>query len=76
MISVTINGKKHELDRPMTVQAYLESKGLAGRRLAVAVNGTVLRNEELATTTVGDGDRMEIVRPVGGGCSETCRDAL
>lgn len=67
MISVTINGQKHELNRPMTVLAYLEMKGLAGRQLAVAVNGVVLRKEEFAATTVSDGDRMEVVRPVGGG---------
>jgi len=53
--------------RPMTVLAYLEMKGLAGRQLAVAVNGVVLRKEEFGSTTVSDGDRMEVVRPVGGG---------
>ncbi len=67
MITVTINGKPYELERPIAVAAYLESKGLAGRRLAVAVNGVVLQQEEFATTTVKDGDRMEIVRPIGGG---------
>ncbi len=51
----------------MTVQEYLVSKGLAGRQLAVAVNGTVLRREQFASTTVSDGDRMEVVRPIGGG---------
>jgi sulfur carrier protein len=67
MITVTINGKAYELDRAMTVQAYLELKGLAGRQLAVAVNGVVLQKEEFPVTTVNDGDRMEVVRPVGGG---------
>lgn len=67
MISVTINGQKHELDRPMTVLAYLEMKGLVGRQLAVAVNGVILRREEFSSITVSDGDRMEVVRPVGGG---------
>ena len=67
MIHVTINGKQTEIDGPMTVQAYLDSKGLGGRQLAVAVNGAVLRRDEFATTSVKYGDRMEIVRPVGGG---------
>lgn len=71
MITVTINGKPYDLDRSMTVQAYLELKGLAGRQLAIAVNGVVLRKEEFPVTTVNDGDRMEVVRPVGGG-SEPC----
>ncbi len=67
MITVTINGKSFDLDQPTTVQAYLELKGLAGRQLAVAVNGVVLVREDFAATLVNDGDRMEIVRPVGGG---------
>ncbi len=67
MITVQINGKDAELAADQTVEQYLESKGLAGRSLAVAVNGTVLRREELPDTTLSDGDRVEIVRPVGGG---------
>lgn len=67
MITVQINGKDAELAADQTVEQYLESKGLAGRSLAVAVNGTVLRREELPVTLLTDGDRVEIVRPVGGG---------
>lgn len=67
MITVWINGKEAELSPGQTVQEYLESKGLAGRTLAVAVNGTVLRKEEVPTTQLSEGDRVEIVRPVGGG---------
>lgn len=67
MITVHINGKDAELATDVTVQQYLESKGLAGRSLAVAVNGTVLRREELPEKHLLDGDRVEIVRPVGGG---------
>lgn len=67
MIKVRINGKDAELAPDQTVEHYLESKGLAGRSLAVAVNGTVLRREEFADTLLSDGDTVEIVRPVGGG---------
>ena len=67
MITVKINGKDAELAADQTVQQYLEAKGLAGRSLAVAVNGTVLRREELPDTLLAYGDRVEIVRPVGGG---------
>ncbi len=67
MITVRINGKEAELAPDQTVEQYLESKGLAGRSLAVAVNGEVLRREELPGTLLSDGDRVEIVRPVGGG---------
>ena len=67
MITVRINGKESELAPGQTIEQYLETKGLAGRSLAVAVNGTVLRREELSSTQLSDGDTVEIVRPVGGG---------
>ena len=67
MINVRINGKDIELAQPQSVEEYLEAKGLAGRSLAVAVNGNILRREELADTQLTDGDSVEIVRPVGGG---------
>ena len=67
MISVTINGKPYELDGPTSVVDYLEDRGLAGRSLAVAINGDVLPRGEFADATIRDGDQVEIVRPVGGG---------
>lgn len=67
MITVTINGKQSELETEQTVDAYLQSKGLAGRSLAVAINGAVLQRAEFESTKISDGDRIEIVRPVGGG---------
>ena len=67
MITVTINGKQVELGGAQTVAEYLDSRDLAGRSIAVAVNGVVLQKSELASTSLSDGDRVEIVRPVGGG---------
>jgi sulfur carrier protein len=67
MIVLTINGKDRELDAPTNLESYLEQLGVAGQRLAVAYNGTVLRKEELAGVTLSQGDRLEIVRAVGGG---------
>jgi thiamine biosynthesis protein ThiS len=67
MITVTINGKTSELEREQTVAAYLDSRGLAGRSLAVAINGVVLQRSEFDSAKLSDGDRVEIVRPVGGG---------
>ena len=67
MITLTINGAPRELDAPMTVAQYLDTLGLAGRYVAVARNGDVLERRAFATVTLEHGDRIEIVRPVGGG---------
>ena len=69
MISLTINGKQVELAGPTPLTEYIESKGLANRAFAVAVNGEVIPREQHGTVTLNNGDRVEIVRPVGGGGS-------
>ncbi len=67
MIQIVVNGKDVELECAMSVNAYLDHIGLRGRRVAIAVNSEVLHEEEYENTVVGDGDRVEVVRPVGGG---------
>ena len=67
MIRLTVNGKARQLDEPTPLVTYLESMGVSLRLIAVALNGTVLRREELNSVTLSDGDEVEIVRAVGGG---------
>ncbi|MDP6822044.1 MAG: sulfur carrier protein ThiS [Dehalococcoidia bacterium] len=67
MISVTINGSETELDGPTGLIEYLESKDLAERKVAVAVNGVIVRRPEYDSIVIQGGDRLEIVRPAGGG---------
>ncbi len=66
-IQVTINGRALELPEPVTLMAYLEEKGLVGRRIAVAHNGNVVSKDDFDSVEIVDGDTLEIVRPVGGG---------
>ena len=66
-IRVTINGRELELPQSINLQAYLEEKGLSGRRLAVARNSNVVPRDEYSKVAIDDGDTLEIVRPVGGG---------
>lgn len=66
-IRVTINGRDLELPHPINLEAYLEEKGLSGRRLAVAHNADVVPRDEYSIVVIDDGDTLEIVRPVGGG---------
>ena len=66
-IRVTINGRDLELAEPISLARYIEERGLAGRRLAVAHNGDVVPRDEYGNALIDDGDTLEIVRPVGGG---------
>jgi len=67
MISLTINGKPRTLDGELPVPELLRVLEIDARLVAVAVNGEVVRKKLHATTTVHDGDVVEIVRMVGGG---------
>ena len=67
MITVVINGSDTELDGPTSLVDYLESKDLAERRVAVAINGEIVHRPEYDSIIIREGDRLEIVRPAGGG---------
>ncbi len=67
MITLVINGKPREMERPVTVAHYLRLLGLDSRHIAIAHNGAVLEREQFDQVRLANGDRVEIVRPVGGG---------
>ena len=67
MITLVINGKPHNLHSAITVAEYLRSLGIDSQHVAVARNGEVVERDHYAEVTLADGDRLEIVRPVGGG---------
>ena len=67
MIEVTVNGKQLQMEEPASLVSYLESIGVNIKLIAVALNGTVLRRDELPSITLTGGDEVEVVRAVGGG---------
>jgi len=67
MISLVINGQPVELPSPITVAALLDSRGLAGKRVAVERNGEIVPRSQHPSIAVQSGDRIEIVVAVGGG---------
>ena len=67
VIRLVINGEARTLDAPQSVGAYLAALGLDWRYIAVARNGEVVERGAFDSVRLEDGDRVEIVRPVGGG---------
>ena len=67
MILLQINGKRVELESPTPLLAYLDQLGVSRRTVAVEHNGVILERDRYETTTLKDGDTVEIVRMVGGG---------
>ena len=60
-------GEPQTLPGPCTVLALLEAKDLAGRRVAVEVNGAIVPRSLHPEHALKDGDRIEIVHALGGG---------
>ncbi len=64
---IQVNGQALPLEGETTVLALLEERGLRPDRVAVERNGAIVPRAEFAATVLEAGDRLEIVRFVGGG---------
>lgn len=67
MISLRINGKTVELERPTGLLAYLDQLDVNPRAVAVEHNGAIIERSAYEGVTLQEGDTVEIVRMVGGG---------
>lgn len=61
-----INGEAREL-AVETVADLVSALGLAGRRVAVELNGAVVPKSRHAAQQLQPGDRVELVHALGGG---------
>ncbi|HEY3138681.1 MAG TPA: sulfur carrier protein ThiS [Blastocatellia bacterium] len=66
-MSITVNGKETELPNGASINDLILSLGLTPHRLAVELNGRIVRRANWDSTSISDGDRVEIVHFVGGG---------
>ena len=64
---VVINGEETELADGVFVKDMVEKLGLKPERLAVEVNRKIVRKAEWGSTSLSEGDKVEIVHFVGGG---------
>ena len=66
-MDITLNGETRSLPGATTIQQLLEASELAGRRVAVEVNGAIVPRSSHASHMLCQGDRVEIVHALGGG---------
>ena len=64
---VTVNGKPTELPDGLTIDGLLEHLEVRREYTAVALNREVTPKAAYDETVLKDGDKVEIVRPMGGG---------
>ncbi|MCC6640672.1 MAG: sulfur carrier protein ThiS [Deltaproteobacteria bacterium] len=66
-VSVLVNGEPRSVPAGVTIGALLALLGMGGRRLAVAVNRSVVPRSGFDRVALAAGDRIEILEAVGGG---------
>jgi len=69
-----INGENSEIagdeqTPALTLASLIKSLAMKSDRVAVELNRDIVPRERWAETRLKDGDRLEIVHFVGGGCS-------
>ncbi len=67
MITLTVNGKERQLPGETGLLEYLKSLDIDVRLVAVAYNGEVVPRQRYGEVRLRAGDKLEIVRMVGGG---------
>lgn len=67
MLTIILNGEKHEIDDVVTLDRLLDLFSLPKQRIAVELNKQVVRRQDWENTPVKDADKIEVVHFVGGG---------
>jgi sulfur carrier protein len=66
-IELSVNGEARRFDDVADLAQLLERLDLAGKKVAIEMNGEIVPRSGYAETPLVDGDRLEIVVAVGGG---------
>ncbi len=64
---VSVNGKTMDLPEGTSVDGLLDHLKVKREYTAVAVNREITPKAQYADTRLKDGDKVEVVRPMGGG---------
>ena len=65
-MQVWVNGQIEEIEA-QSLDSYLNSKLLLGRRIAVELNGEIVPKSQFSSVMLVDDDVLEIVHAIGGG---------
>ena len=66
-MEAVVNGNKEKLEKGTNILEFIKSKGTDPEQVVVEYNGKILDDASWADTVIEDGDRLEILKFVGGG---------
>jgi thiamine biosynthesis protein ThiS len=64
---LTVNGELFETSKPATITELLRELQIEPGKVAVEVNLSIIRKADYATFKLHEGDKVEVVKFVGGG---------
>ncbi len=67
MITLSINGQQRQFPAPLSMTELIRELDLAGKRVAVELNGEIVPRSQHGEVVLSEGDQLEIVVAVGGG---------
>lgn len=62
-----VNGQDLELKKAITARELIEQLGYGDQRIALEVNENIIPKSRHAEHQLADGDKIEIIKAVGGG---------
>ena len=63
-----VNGEEKTLEKELSLQEFRLQEGYIKEQIAVERNGEIVPKAQFEQVTLSDGDVLEIVHFVGGGC--------
>lgn len=63
-----VNGEEKTLEKELSLQEFLLQEGYIKEQIAVERNGEIVPKAQFEQVMLSDGDVLEIVHFVGGGC--------
>jgi thiamine biosynthesis protein ThiS len=66
-LKLLVNGSEREIPSGAVIKDLIKDLDLIPDRVAVELNGKIIKRLEWDSTTLSEGDKLEIVHFVGGG---------
>tara|TARA_Y100001970_G_scaffold93702_2_gene118178 strand:- start:49922 stop:50125 length:204 start_codon:yes stop_codon:yes gene_type:complete len=67
LIEILINGEKNNFESSVSISELIIIKNLENLSVAVALNSEIINKSDFNVTFIKEGDKLDIVKPVGGG---------
>jgi len=67
MIDIVLNGVTHAIRPNLTIASLLKELNLQDQRIAIELNGLIVSRTEHKNTLILSGDKLEIIKAIGGG---------